>query len=245
MKGILLAGGTGSRLGVLTKISNKHLLPVYNKPMIYYPIQTLVDSGIRDILIVCGGNAAGEFLRILGNGEEFGLKHLSYTYQSEPAGIAHALGLAEYWADNEPICVMLGDNLVGNPFPESIKYFEENPQGARIFVTKTQHPERYGVVELNNGKIVNIVEKPAKPKSDTIAIGVYLYDTTVWDKIRSLKPSQRQELEITDLNNMYLQEGKLEANLLPGWWRDAGESLEGYMETCIHVYNMRNQHGTL
>lgn len=231
MKGIILAGGLGTRLYPLTKVTNKCLLPIYNRPMIYWPIQTLVHSGIKDILLVCGGNAAGEFLRILGNGEEFGLKHLHYTYQPEPKGIADALSLAEEWADNQPVTVILADNIFENPIPDVVEEFEKNPDGARIFTTPVDHPECYGVVEIdNNGKVLSIVEKPRKPKSNMIATGMYMYDATVWDFIKELKPSARNELEITDLNNSYLKAGKLKAHTVQGWWADCGESLDGYAQ---------------
>lgn len=236
MKGIILAGGLGTRLHPLTKVTNKCLLPVYDRPMIYYPIQTLVNSGISDILLVCGGNAAGEFLRILGNGEEFGLKHLHYTYQKEPRGIADALGLAEDWADNSPVAVVLADNVFQNPIPDVVKNFKDNPTGARIFLTKVSHPEHYGVVEVDaEGKVLSIEEKPKQPKSNLIATGLYMYDGGVWDYIRNLVPSARNELEITDLNNRYLEMGSLKAHEINGWWADCGESLQGYMESCIAV----------
>lgn len=225
----------GTRLYPLTKVTNKCLLPVYNKPMIYYPIQSFVDSGIDDILLVCGGNAAGEFLRVLGNGEEFGLKHLHYTYQSEPKGIADALSLAEDWADGEPIAVLLADNILENGFADQVESFES---GAKIFLTEVEHPEFYGVVETSGDKVVSIEEKPKHPKSNLIAIGLYLYDGTVWDYIRNLEPSARGELEITDLNNHFLAEGKLDAHKIDGFWADCGESFEGYMDACNKVMNM-------
>lgn len=236
MKGCILAGGLGTRLLPLTLTTNKCLLPVYNKPMIYHPIQTLVDSGIRDILLVCGGNAAGEFLRILGNGEQFGLKHLHYTYQAQPKGIADALGLAEDWANNEPVTVILADNVLEKPFPEVVKEFEMNPVGARIFLSEVEHPEWYGVVQLKeDGTVLNIEEKPKNPKSNLAAIGVYMYDGGVWDYIRTLEPSKRNELEITDLNNRYLAAGQLKACKIEGCWMDCGESIDGYMQSCIKV----------
>ena len=199
MKGVILAGGLGTRLMPLTKVTNKCLLPVYNKPMIYYPIETFVNSGITDILIVCGGNAAGEFLRILGNGEAFGLKHLHYTYQAEPKGIADALGLAEEWANNEPIAVILADNIFENDVKNSVLSFEENPNGAKIFLTQVNNPEHYGVVKINSkGEVQNIEEKPKNPKSNWIATGLYMYDSSVWKIIKGLSPSARNELEITE-----------------------------------------------
>lgn len=235
MKGVILAGGLGTRLHPLTKVTNKCLLPVYNKPMIYYPIQSFVDSGIDDILLVCGGNAAGEFLRVLGNGEEFGLKHLHYTYQAEPKGIADALSLAEEWADGEPIAVLLADNILEHDFTDYVESFES---GARIFLTEVERPEFYGVVEVSGNKVLSIEEKPKYPKSNLIAVGLYMYDGTVWDYIRNLEPSARGELEITDLNNYYLSEGKLDAFKLNGFWADCGESFEGYMDACNKVMSM-------
>lgn len=242
MKGVILAGGLGTRLHPLTKVTNKCLLPVYDRPMIYYPIQTLVDSGIKDILLVCGGNAAGEFLRILGNGEEFGLRHLHYTYQKEANGIADALGLAEEWADGEAICVILADNILQDSFPDEIADFKKNPSGARVFLTQVDNPSSYGVAELDeNGKVVSIVEKPENPKSDWAVIGVYVYDHTVWDFIRRLKPSERGELEITDVNNYYLGAGKLTAYKLEGWWADCGENFSGYLDAANKVRELRNK----
>lgn len=238
MKGVVLAGGMGTRLWPLTKVTNKCLLPVYNKPMIYYPIQTLVDSGIDDILLVCGGNAVGEFLRILGNGEEFGLRHLHYTYQKEAKGIADALGLAEEWADREPVAVILADNVIENPLRQEIKDFEANPEGARIFLTEVEHPEHYGVVELDGERVVSIEEKPKNPKSNFIAIGLYLYDSQVWDVVKTLKPSNRNELEITDVNKYYLGVDKLKANKMTGWWADCGESFDTYTDAFTKVRDL-------
>jgi glucose-1-phosphate thymidylyltransferase len=236
MRGIILAGGNGTRLKPLTNVVNKHLLPVYNKPMIYYPIQSMVDSGITDILLVCGGQNAGEFLRVLGNGTEFGLKHIAYTYQKEAGGIAHALALAEDWTDGDSICVMLGDNILENPFHEAVEEFNNNPVGARIFVTQNDRPEWYGVVTLDShDHVKDIVEKPKKPKSNWVAIGLYMYDSGVWKRLKDLKPSKRNELEITDLNNFYLKSGKLKANRIRGYWGDAGESIDTYLNTCVKV----------
>lgn len=245
MKGIILAGGMGTRLMPLTKVTNKCLLPVYDRPMIYWPIQTFVNSGIKDILLVCGGNAAGEFLRILGNGEEFGLKHLHYTYQKEAKGIADALSLAEDWADNESVAVILADNLFEKAIPDVVKDFEANPDGARIFLTPVAHPECYGVVEITaDGRVVGIEEKPKQPKSNLIATGLYMYDGGVWDYIRTLKPSKRNELEITDLNNRYLNIGKLKAHTVDGWWADCGESLDGYAQVCYEAAQLGKKNAT-
>ena len=233
MKGVVLAGGLGTRLYPLTKVTNKCLLPIYNKPMIYYPIETLVNSGVRDKLIVCGGNAAGEFLRILGNGEEFGLKHLHYTYQAEPKGIADALGLAEEWAAGEPIMVILADNIFSESFSVIVDEFETNPVGATIFGIEVDRPEHYGVIMHTDGIVTEIIEKPKNPQSNLIATGLYLYDSTVWDFIKQLTPSARGELEITDVNNHYLQKGQLSLKKLSCWWGDCGENFDGYVEANV------------
>lgn len=222
MKGIILAGGLGKRLYPLTRVSNKHLLPVYNKPMIYYPIQTLVDAGIKDILVVTGGNHAGEFLRLLGDGHEFGLKHINYTYQEGEGGIAEALGLAEHFADNEKIVVILGDNIIEKNIKNAVENFDKQPYGAKIMIKKVSDPERFGVVEFKNKEIVRIEEKPKRPKSDYAVTGIYMYDSSVFDIIKKLKPSRRGEFEITDVNNEYVKKGELTYGILKGWWTDSG-----------------------
>lgn len=222
LKGVILAGGSGKRLYPLTKITNKHLLPVYGKPMIYYPIQTLVDAGIEDILIVTGGVHAGEFLRLLGNGREFGLRHINYTYQDGEGGIADALKLAEYFADDDKIVVILGDNLIEKGINLIVKEFRAQPGGARILIKKVEDPERFGVVRFKRDRIISIEEKPKKPKSDYAVTGIYMYDNQVFDIIKSLRPSKRGELEITDVNNAYLKKGELTYSILDGWWTDAG-----------------------
>jgi glucose-1-phosphate thymidylyltransferase len=222
MKGVVLAGGIGSRLDPLTRVTNKHLLPVFNKPMVYYPIQTLVNAGIQEILLVTGGKNAGDFLRLLGNGRDFGLKHLNYTYQEGEGGIAQALGLAEYFAGNEPICVILGDNIIEYSVCQAVESFQKQKEGAKILLKKVPDAERFGVAEIQGDYVVGIEEKPAAPKSDFAVIGIYFYDHTVFEKIRRLKPSGRGELEITDVNNFYIQEGKLTYEILEGWWTDAG-----------------------
>lgn len=222
LKGVILAGGLGKRLYPLTRVSNKHLLPVYNKPMVYYPIQTLVDVGITDILVVTGGRHAGEFLRLLGNGAEFGLKHINYTYQEGEGGIADALSLAEHFADNERIVVILGDNIIEKGIKRSVDEFKRQSKGAKILVTEVKDPERFGVVEFKGKKIISIEEKPKKPKSSYIVTGIYMYDSQVFDIIRGLKPSKRDELEITDVNNAYLEKDELAYSILDGWWTDAG-----------------------
>jgi glucose-1-phosphate thymidylyltransferase len=222
MKGIVLAGGKGTRLYPLTKITNKHLLPVYDKPMIYYPVQTLVDAGIRDILIVTGGNHAGEFLQLLGNGREFGLSIIGYTYQEGEGGIADALKLAETFAEGEKMCVILGDNIIEKGIGDAVQDFERQERGAKILLKEVDDPERFGVAEIRDGKVVNIVEKPEKPLSHHAVTGIYMYDATIFEKTRVLKPSARGELEITDVNNAYIQEGTMTYSFLDGWWTDAG-----------------------
>jgi len=222
LKGVILAGGLGKRLYPLTRISNKHLLPVYNKPMIYYPIQTLVDAGIRDILIVTGGNHAGEFLRLLGNGKDFGLKHINYAYQEGEGGIAEALKLAEHFVDNDKVVVILGDNIIEKGIKKQVEDFKKQPRGAKILLKKVKDPERFGVAEMKNGKVVSIEEKPKKPKSDYAVTGIYMYDSKVFDIVRTLKPSRRGELEITDVNNAYIKRKELTCGILDGWWTDSG-----------------------
>ena len=222
MKGVVLAGGTGSRLYPLTKITNKHLLPVYDKPMIFYPIEMLVEAGIRDILIVTGGRNAGDFLRLLGNGKQFGLSHLNYTYQEGEGGIADALSLAEHFADGQKICVVLGDNLIEGSIRQAVEEFERQERGARILLKEVPDAERFGVAEIEGDRIVRIEEKPKHPKSRYAVTGIYMYDNTVFDKIRRLVPSARGELEITDVNNMYIAEGTMTFSFLEGWWTDAG-----------------------
>ena len=222
MKGVILAGGTGSRLYPLTRVTNKHLLPVYDKPMLYYPLQTLVDAGIKDILIVTGGNNAGDFLRLLRNGKDFGLKQLSFAYQEGEGGIADALRLAEPFAAGEKICVILGDNILENSIQGSKERFEAQEEGALILLKKVPDPERFGVPVFEGKRIVKIEEKPKLASSPYAIIGVYFYDGSVFDRVRPLKPSGRGELEITDVNNSYLFAGKLEHEIIEGGWTDAG-----------------------
>ncbi|MBU4371099.1 MAG: NTP transferase domain-containing protein [Proteobacteria bacterium] len=222
MKGVVLAGGLGSRMYPLTKVTNKHLLPIYNKPMIYYPIRTLVDAGIDEILLVTGGNSAGDFLRLLGNGKEFGLRHINYTYQEGEGGIAAALSLAEYFADNDKIVVILGDNIIEGNIRGAVASFRAQKEGARILLKEVSDPQRFGVPVFEGGKIVRIDEKPLAPASSYAVIGVYMYDHRVFDFIKTLKPSERGELEITDVNNFYIREGKIAWDVLEGWWTDAG-----------------------
>jgi glucose-1-phosphate thymidylyltransferase len=222
MKGVILAGGLGTRLYPLTKITNKHLLPIYDKPMIFYPLQALINAGIDDILIVTGGNHAGDFLRLLGNGKEFGLKHLNYTYQEGEGGIADALALAEHFSDYEKMVVILGDNIIEGNIIQAVKDFKKQKEGAKILLKEVPDPQRFGVAEIVEGKIVEIEEKPKAPKSKHAVIGIYMYDGKVFDIIRSLNPSQRGELEITDVSNVYIKEGTMTYDFLEGWWSDAG-----------------------
>jgi len=222
MKGVVLAGGLGSRLYPLTKITNKHLLPVFDKPMIYYPIQCLVNAGIRDILIVTGGNSAGDFLQLLGNGADFGLQRLNYAYQQGEGGIADALKLAEHFADGEPICVVLGDNIIEGNIKKAVDDFKGQGGGAKIMLKEVHDPERFGVATQKDGKVQKIVEKPKQPETNLAVIGIYMFDEKVFEICRTLKPSARGELEITDVNNEYIRRGNMTAQVLNGWWTDAG-----------------------
>jgi len=222
LKGVVLAGGTGSRLYPLTKVTNKHLLPVYKAPMIYYPLWTLVNAGIQQILVVTGGRNAGDFLRLLSNGKDFGLKRLNYAYQEGEGGIADALRLAEDFAEGEKVCVILGDNILEGSIKTAAETFDQQEKGAHILLKEVGSPERFGVPVFENNRITRIEEKPTHPASGYAVTGVYFYDATVFDKIGWLKPSHRGELEITDVNNAYLQEGTLTYSILDGWWTDAG-----------------------
>jgi len=237
MKGVVLAGGLGTRLLPLTKVTNKHLLPVYDKPMVYYPIQTLVDAGIEEVMLVTGGNNAGDFLRLLGNGKEFGLRELAYAYQEGHGGIAAALALAEDFADGEKIVVILGDNIIEKSIRQGVEDFAAQKEGAKIYLKEVEHPERFGVPVFEEQpaasgqrpKIVAIEEKPKEPKSEYAVIGIYMYDARIFEIIRTLKPSGRGELEITDVNNDYLGQGTLTYEILEGWWADAGTSFQSLL----------------
>jgi len=242
MKGIVLAGGLGTRLYPLTLISNKHCLPVYNKPMIYYPIQILVDAGIRDIMIVTGGNNAGDFLRLLNNGKEFGLKHINYTYQIGESGIAQALSLAEHFAEGQKIVVILGDNLIEKSIKEYVDKFRRQEKGARILIKKVPDPERFGVVNFHGSKVVDIEEKPRRPKTNYVVTGIYMYDSEVFDIIKNLKPSKRGELEITDVNNAYIKQGTMMFDILRGWWTDAG-TFDSLLKANNLIADMENKRG--
>ena len=233
MKGVVLAGGSGSRLRPLTAVTNKHLLPVFNQPMIYYPIQTLVNAGITDIMIVTGGNSAGDFLKLLGNGKAFGLKHLNYTYQEGEGGIAAALSLVEHFAGDDAICVVLGDNIIEGNIRPAADAYREQASGAKILLKRVSDPQRFGVPELDGKHVLRIEEKPAQPKSDYAVIGIYMYDARVFEIIRALKPSGRGELEITDVNNAYIERGEMTWDELAGWWSDAGT-----FESLLYASNL-------
>lgn len=233
LKGVILAGGLGKRLEPLTRITNKHLLPVYGRPMIYYPIETLVEAGIKDIMIVTGGNNAGDFLRLIGNGQEFGLRHINYTYQRGEGGIAEALGLTEHFVDASKVVVILGDNLIGGSITRYVDKFRKQEGGARVLVKKVKDPERFGVAEIKNGRIVSIEEKPKTAKSNFVITGIYMYDSKVFDIIKTLKPSGRQEMEITDVNNAYLKNNELYYDILAGWWTDCGLPETLYRATTL------------
>ncbi len=225
MKGIILAGGTGSRLYPLTRVTNKHLLPVYNKPMIYYPLETLRDAGLDNILLVSGKGHAGHFLELLGDGRDLGI-HLSYAVQEEPGGIAQALGLAEDFADDEKVVVMLGDNILEDSIAHAVKDFEAQETGGKVFLKEVSNPESFGIAWVEGNRITKIIEKPQQPDSNFAVVGVYMYDGKVFDVIKTLKPSARGELEVTDLNNYYVKQGTMTFEKLQGWWGDGGESFD-------------------
>lgn len=237
MKGVLLCGGFGSRLLPMTLITNKHLLPVYDRPVIYYPIQTLVNSGIDEIMIVTGGESVGQFLELLGDGKHLGISQLQYTYQREVGGIAHALALSKDFAGDDDICVCLGDNITD---ADLSKYVSEFESGAKIFVKEVPDPERYGVVNLEGGRITVIDEKPKRPKSNLAVVGIYMYDSSVWGIVETLKPSTRGELEITDVNNKYIEDGNMNWDVLPGWWIDCG-TIDALYEASTYMMLQRKQ----
>ncbi len=222
MKGVVLAGGLGSRLEPLTRVTNKHLLPIYNKPMVFYPIETLVRAGIREVMLVTGGRNAGDFLRLLGNGEDFGLKAIHYAYQKGEGGIAEALGLVRHFVGNERHVVILGDNIIEDDIGEFVKAFAKQKNGAKILLKEVEDAGRFGVAEIEKGRVVRIVEKPKRPKSRLAVTGIYMFDEQVFGIIDTLKRSERGELEITDVNNAYIERGQLSYELLSGFWSDAG-----------------------
>ncbi|MFC1976433.1 sugar phosphate nucleotidyltransferase [Chloroflexota bacterium] len=235
MKGVILAGGLGTRLHPLTRITNKHLLPIYKKPMIYYPIEMLVEAGITDIMIVTGGNNAGDFLRLIGNGKNFGLSHIHYTYQEGEGGIAEALGLTEDFVESDKMVVILGDNILEKGIGQAVAAFAEQQKGARVLLTEVDNPSEYGIAQLNGNKIVKIVEKPQDPTTNLAVVGVYMYPPDVFDIVKTLAPSARGELEITDVNNAYLQRDELEHELVDGFWIDAGESHEALLKANVTI----------
>ncbi len=239
MKGVILAGGTGSRLHPLTRITNKHLLPIYDRPMISYAIEALVKSGVTEMMLVTGGTHAGEFLRLLGNGQEFGIDRLLYAYQDKPGGIAEALGLAEHFANDDRMVVLLADNVFGNSIKHCADAFGKQERGARVALVResdAEHLRHLGVAQLSSDhRIERIVEKPENPPSEYAVTGVYFYDETVWNVLPELKPSNRGELEITDVNNWFLEHGLMEYDILDGFWGDAGESIDAYYSVNDHV----------
>jgi glucose-1-phosphate thymidylyltransferase len=222
MKGVVLAGGLGTRLYPLTKITNKHLLPVYDRPMVTYPIQCLVKAGITDILVVTGGNHPGDFLRLLGNGKEYGVEQINYAYQEGEGGIADALSLAEAHAGGQPICVVLGDNIVEQTIRFAVEDYRHQSRGAKILLKEVEDPHRFGVPVIEDGRLIRVEEKPAHPATSYAVTGIYMYDSEVFEFIKTLTPSQRGELEITDVNNLYIREGTMTWSVLDGWWTDAG-----------------------
>jgi glucose-1-phosphate thymidylyltransferase len=238
VKGILLAGGTGTRLHPLTLITNKHLLPIYDRPMVTYAIEALVQAGIEELMLVTGGTHAGEFLRLLGNGHDWGVDRLLYAYQPQAGGIAEALGLAERFAGSDPVCVFLADNIVGRGIGAAVTAFGDNPHGARILLSPVEDPshlQHLGVPELEGDRVVRIVEKPEQPPSGYAVTGIYFYDAGVFEIIKTLEPSGRGELEITDVNNAYVRGGAMAFDILDGYWGDAGESIDAYYAVNDHV----------
>ena len=233
MKGVILAGGSGTRLHPLTRITNKHLLPIYDRPMVNYAIEALVQAGVTELMLVTGGTHAGEFFRLLGNGHEYGIDRLLYAYQEKAGGIAEALALAERFVDRDRVVVMLADNVVEHSFRPSVENFERQEEGARILLSRVADPahlRHLGVPELDGDRDTRIIEKPQDPPSDFAVTGIYFYDETVWDVVPTLKPSGRGELEITDVNNWYVDRGEVEADVVDGFWGDAGESIDAYYE---------------
>ena len=235
MKGVVLAGGLGTRLEPLTRITNKHLLPVYDRPMIYYPIQTLVNAGISDIVIVTGGTYAGDFLRLIGNGEDFGLSCIHYAYQKGEGGIAEALGLAQKFTGDDKVVVVLGDNIFEKGIRSGVEAFERQDSGARIYLKEVDHPWEYGIASVDGDQVSKIVEKPKEPTTNLAVIGVYMYPPDVFEIIDGLEPSGRGELEITDVNNAYIDRGEMQWQMLDGWWLDAGENHQSLLQANLTV----------
>lgn len=234
MKGVVLAGGLGTRLSPLTRVTNKHLLPVYDKPMIFYPIQTLVEAGVTEIMIVTGGNNAGDFLRLFGNGEDFGLKEMNYAYQKSEGGIADALALTRHFVGDEKVVVVLGDNFIQGSIKKAVDDFRRQSEGAKIFLKEVPDPHEFGVAELDGDRVAHIFEKPEDPPSNLAVIGIYMYDSNVYDICESLEPSARGELEITDVNNEYIRRGCMTYEIVEGWWADCG-SFEALLHSNLLV----------
>lgn len=239
MKGVVLAGGLGTRLRPLTSITNKHLLPVYDQPMIFYPLQKLAQAGIEDVMLVTGGGSAGDFLRLLGDGSEFGFRTLNYAYQVREGGIAEAIGLTRTFIGGDKFVVILGDNILEDPLDEKVAAFERQKEGARIMLKEVENPSDYGVALLEGSRVVSIEEKPEHPRSRYAVIGVYMYDGYAFEVIDSLEPSARGELEVTDINNAYLSRGMLHADIVEGWWADSGCSIDGLLQAGIKARQLR------
>jgi glucose-1-phosphate thymidylyltransferase len=242
VKGVILAGGTGSRLAPLTRITNKHLLPLYDRPMVTYAVEALVEAGMDEVMLVTGGTHAGEFFRLLGNGHEYGIERLFYGYQDTPGGIADALSIAERFVGGDRCCVLLADNVFEDPLAPIVERFAAQERGARVVLAQVddvEHLRHLGVAELDGERIVRIVEKPAEPASRHAVAGAYFYDEQVWDVIPTLEPSARGELEVTDLNNWYVERGEMEADVLGGFWGDAGESIDAYYAVNAFVQSRR------
>ena len=239
MKGVILAGGIASRLDPITRVTNKQLLPVYNKPMVFYPIETLVNAGVTEILIVTSGFSAGDFLRLLGNGEALGVEHLSFTYQDGAGGIAEAISLARPFVGDDRMVVILGDNVIGGNIVEATRRFESQSRGAKVLLKEVENPRAYGVAELEGDRVVRFIEKPQDPPSNLAVTGIYFYDAQAFSLIEQLERSERGELEVTDLNNAYLERGEMTHDVLEGYWADCGESIDHYLQAC----NLVAKHG--
>jgi glucose-1-phosphate thymidylyltransferase len=243
LRGVILAGGKGKRLHPLTRITNKHLLPIYDRPMVTYAIEALVKAGVGELMVVTGGTHAGEFLRLLGSGHQWGIGRLSYAYQEEEGGVAEALGLAEPFADGEPVVVMLADNVIERSIQPAVDRYRAQGEGARILLARLderEHLRHLGVAEFDGGgRVARIVEKPQEPPSEYAVTGIYFYDASVFDVIPTLVPSARGELEIADVNNWYIEQGRMEHDVLEGFWGDAGESIDAYYS----VNDFVRQHG--
>lgn len=241
MKGVILAGGKATRLRPLTLVTNKHLLPIYNKPMIYYPLESMARAGIKDVLIIVSPSHAGSFLNLLSSGKSFGLR-LTYEIQEESKGLADAVSIAKDFADEDDILVILGDNVFSYSLKSSVTRFSKKNSGATVFAVKHSKPQHYGVIELNGKKVVSIIEKPKKPKSNLIQTGVYLYDKNVFKYINKLKPSKRGELEITDLNNIYLANRELRCEIIDDTWIDAGTSYDELLKANQLAKKLHSTH---